>query len=136
MRVALVPTLAFAAFAALMNPRLAHADGPGGAPAAPALCTDVSGPKGAIEARKGKWIQLTPEQLQFMRGVFVLNPNTPPGLPFGDKAVLAQVDGDAGGLIFFIDGDRACTPMAVPAILVSMMNDVGEGTISHELPSN
>jgi hypothetical protein len=95
-------------------------------------CTDISVPKAAIEARKGRWIELTPEQWQFLRGVFVLNPNTPPGLPYGDKAVLAQIDGDPGGLVFFIDGERACTPMAVPGVIVGMMRDVAAANISHE----
>jgi hypothetical protein len=97
-----------------------------------ARCTDVSVPKSAIEAHKGKWIELTSEQWQFLRGVFVLNPNTPPGLPYGDKAALAQIDGDPGGLVFFIDGDRACTPMAVPGVLVGMMRDVAASNIYHE----
>ena len=97
-----------------------------------ARCTDISVPKSAIEAHKGKWIELTSEQWQFLRGVFVLNPNTPPGLPYGDKAALAQVDGDPGGLVFFIDGDRACTPMAVPGVLVGMIRDVAAANISHE----
>jgi hypothetical protein len=53
-------------------------------------------------------------------------------LPYGDHAVLAQIAGDAGGLIFFIDGDKACTPMPVPSELVSMMQDVATNTINHE----
>jgi hypothetical protein len=97
-----------------------------------ARCTDISVPKSAIEAHKGKWIELTPEQWQFLRGVFVLNPNTPPGLPYGDRAVLAQVDDDPGGLIFFIDGERACTPMAVPGVLVGMIREVAASNIYHE----
>jgi hypothetical protein len=113
----------------VLAPRLAAAGD-----AAPVRCTDVSVPKTAITARNGKWIELTSEQWQFLRGVFVLNPNTPPGLPFGDKAVLAQVSGDTGGLVFFIDGDRACTPMAIPGVLVSMMQDVGAQNIPHEAP--
>jgi hypothetical protein len=95
-------------------------------------CTDISIPKSAVEAHKGKWIELTADQWQFLRGVFVLNPNTPPGLPYGDKAALAQIDGDPGGLVFFIDGDRACTPMAVPGVLVSMIRDVAASNIGHE----
>jgi len=102
------------------------------ADSSPARCTDISVPKSAIAAHNGKWIELTSEQWQFLRGVFVLNPNTPPGLPYGDKAVLAQVDGDPGGLVFFIDGDRACTPMAIPGVLVGMVRDVAASTISHE----
>ena len=110
-----------------LSPHLARA-----ADSSSARCTDISVPKGAITAHNGKWIELTAEQWQFLRGVFVLNPNTPPGLPYGDKAVLAQVDGDPGGLVFFIDGDRACTPMNVPKEFLSMMDDVATAKISHE----
>ena len=102
------------------------------AEAAESRCTDISVPKSAIEAHNGKWIELTAEQWEFLRGVFVLNPNTPPGLPFGDKAVLAQVSGDTGGLVFFIDGDRACTPMAAPRELITILRDVGAENIAHE----
>ena len=77
-------------------------------------CIDVSVPKQAIAAHNGKWIELTPEQWQFLRGIYAMNPETPAGLPYGDKAVLAQVEGNSGGLVFFIDGDKACTPMPVP----------------------
>jgi hypothetical protein len=61
-----------------------------------------------------------------------MNPLTPPGLPYGDKAVLAKVEGSAGGLVFFIDGDKACTPMPVPDTLLSMMDDVATAKIPHE----
>jgi hypothetical protein len=95
-------------------------------------CVDVSVPKHAIEAHNGKWIELTPDQWQFLRGIYAMNPLTPPGLPFGDKAALAKVDGNSGGLVFFIDGDRACTPMPVPDTLLAMMDDVATAKISHE----
>ena len=95
-------------------------------------CTDISVPKTAIEAHNGKWIELTTDQWQFLRGVYVLNPNTPAGMPFGDKAVLAQIAGDAGALVFFIDGGRACTPMAIPGELVAMVRDVATNSVVHE----
>jgi hypothetical protein len=95
-------------------------------------CVDVSVPKHAIEARNGKWIQLTPEQWEFLRGIYAMNPLTPPGLPYGDKAALARVDGNSGGLIFFLDGDKACTPMPVPDKLLAMMDDVATAKINHE----
>ena len=95
-------------------------------------CVDVSVPKKAIEAHNGKWIQLTSDQWQFLRGIYAMNPLTPPGLPYGDKAALAKVDGDSGGLVFFIDGDKACTPMPVPDKLLSMMDDVATAKINHE----
>ena len=95
-------------------------------------CVDISVPKGAIAARNGKWIELTPEQWQFLRGIYAMNPQTPAGLPYGDKAALAKVDGDSGGLVFFIDGDKACTPMPVPDKLLAMMDDVATAKINHE----
>jgi hypothetical protein len=98
----------------------------------PGQCVDISVPKKAIEARNGKWIELTPDQWQFLRGIYAMNPLTPPGLPYGDKAALAKVEGNSGGLIFFIDGDRACTPMPVPETLLSMMDDVATAKINHE----
>jgi hypothetical protein len=98
----------------------------------PSLCIDISVPKGAIAARNGKWIELTAEQWQFLRGIYAMNPATPAGLPYGDKAVLAEVEGNTGGLVFFIDGDKACTPMPVPHELLAMMQDVATATIMHE----
>jgi hypothetical protein len=95
-------------------------------------CVDVSVPKKAVEARNGKWIQLTAEQWEFLRGIYAMNPLTPPGLPYGDKAALAKVDGNDGGLVFFIDGDKACTPMPVPDKLLAMMDDVATAKINHE----
>src|ERR1700749_620679 len=96
------------------------------------VCVDVSVPKKAIEAHNGKWIQLTSEQWEFLRGIYAMNPLTPPGLPYGDRAALAKVDGNSGGLIFFIDGDKACTPMPVPDKLLAMMDDVATAKINHE----
>ena len=95
-------------------------------------CVDVSVPKDAIMSHNGKWIELTSDQWQFLRGIYAMNPETPAGLPYGDKAVLAEVDGNTGGLIFFIDGDKACTPMPVPHELLAMMHDVATDTINHE----
>ena len=95
-------------------------------------CVDASVPRKVVEAQKGKWIELTPEQWQFLRGIYAMNPLTPPGLPYGDKAALAKVDGKAEGLVFFIDGDRACTPMAAPKALIAMLDDVATARISHE----
>ena len=63
-------------------------------------CVDISVPKKAVEAHNGKWIELTPEQWEFLRGIYAMNPLTPPGLPYGDKAALAKVDGDSGGSCF------------------------------------
>jgi hypothetical protein len=53
-------------------------------------------------------------------------------LPYGDKAVLARLDKDAGGLVFFIDGDKACTPMRAPPELMTLMDEVATDKINHE----
>ena len=97
-----------------------------------ARCVDASVPKHAAEARQGKWIELTSEQWQFLRGIYPMNPLTPPGLPYGDKAALVKIDGSSGGMVFFIDGDKACTPMAVPDQLLAMMDAVATAKINHE----
>ena len=97
-----------------------------------ARCTDISVPKTAIAAHNGKWIELTAEQWQFLRGIYAMNPATPAGLPVGDRAAMVEVAGGDGALVFFIDGDRACTPMAVPGALVGMMRDVAASNIYHE----
>jgi hypothetical protein len=35
-------------------------------------------------------------------------------------------------MVFFIDGDKACTPMAVPDQLLAMVDAVATAKISHE----
>jgi len=105
-------------------PALAHAAEKG-------ACVDVSVPKQAVAAEKGQWIELTQSQWQFVRGIYAMNPLTPPGLPYGDRAALAKVEGNEDGLIFFIDGDRACTPMAAPQALLGLMEDVAKAKIKH-----
>jgi hypothetical protein len=97
-----------------------------------ARCVDASAPRHAAEARHGKWIELTSDQWQFLRGIYAMNPLTPPGLPYGDKAALVKIDGSSGGMVFFIDGDKACTPMEVPDQLLAMMDAVATAKISHE----
>jgi hypothetical protein len=95
-------------------------------------CMDASIPRSAVEAQNGKWIELTSAQWQFLRGVYAMNPETPAGLPFGDKAVLAQLDSSSIGLVFFIDGDKACTPMRAPPQLLALMQEVATGSINHD----
>jgi hypothetical protein len=100
-------------------------------------CVKLSIPRMAIVERDGgRWIALTDTQRAFAAGVYVLNPNTPAGLPFGDKAALARIPGDGGGVIFFVDGDLACSPMPVPAALIEMLQHIGQGDVVHEGQSN
>ncbi len=78
----------------------------------------------AINGRDGKLIEITPDQWQFLRGVYAMNPDAPSGLPHGDNAVLAQDRGDPNGLLFFVDGDKSCAPMPAPRSLLSLMEQV------------
>jgi hypothetical protein len=105
----------------------AHADD------TPSRCIDIAIPKDAVAERGGKWIALTRDQWQFMRGIYALNSATLAGLPYGDRAVLATAPGDPdAGTILFLDGDKACTPMPIPRALVEMMGDVAAGIRVHE----
>jgi hypothetical protein len=77
-----------------------------------------------VAEHHGRWIELSAEQWQFLRGVY--------GLPYGDHAALARFDDMGSGIVFFIDGDRACTPMSAPPELLPLMKDVESHTIKHE----
>jgi hypothetical protein len=94
-------------------------------------CVDVSKPKATVAALHGHWIELDKAQWEFLRGVYAMNPRTPPGLPYGDHAAVAQFDGDSRGIVFFIDDNKACTPILAPPELLSLMADVGTHTIKH-----
>jgi len=107
-------------------PQMAHA-GEGAA-----RCVDASVPKQAAQARHGKWIELTSDQWQFLRGSYAMNPLTPAGLPYGDKAALVRFDDASGGMVFFIEGEKACTPMVIPDELLGMMDEVATDKINHE----
>jgi hypothetical protein len=123
---ALIAALAIST-ASCIGPTLAFADDektPG--------CVDASVPKNSVAEHGGNWIELTLGQWQFLRGIYAVNPNTPAGLPYGDKAALAQIDDNAYGLVFFIDGDKACTPMLLPHELLGILRDVATGKIAHE----
>ncbi len=77
-------------------------------------------------------VTLTKEQWEFMRGVYVINPETPPGLPFGDGAAMMKVEGRREALIVFLDGNATCvTPMVGPGVMVDMIIKSGEGEITH-----
>ena len=72
---------------AVSHPALGAAD-------SAALCADVAGPKALAAEHHGRWIEPSAEQRQSLRGVYAMNPETPPGPPYSDHAALG-----------------ACTPM-------------------------
>jgi hypothetical protein len=95
-------------------------------------CVELSKIRDAVGKDQGKMIELTIDQLNFLRGVYIMNPNTPPGIPLGDKALLIQVKDDKGGMIIFVDGERACNMMPVPEALVAIMMEIGGKPNIHE----
>jgi hypothetical protein len=72
-----------------------------------------------------KWIELSKEQWYFVAGLYVQNPMTPMGLPFGDKAFLVLEKDSPGGIVVFNDGDTFCTPVLLPQQIVDMLHEVG-----------
>ncbi len=95
-------------------------------------CVDVCMLKNAIFVHNRKAIDLMPEQWLFLRRVYVLNPETPAELPCDDKAVLTQLANHDGGVVSFIKGDKARTPMRAPPELLALIDDVATATINHE----
>lgn len=96
-----------------------------------AECVDASVPKDAIIKRHGRWIALTAAQRTFLAGVYVVNPETAPGLPYGDSAALMQNVGDSGGVVVFIDAKKVCAAMPIPKAIIDMLGDVEANVISH-----
>ena len=84
------------------------------------------------ETEKFRVMDLSAEQWEFVRGIYAMNPATPPGLPFGDRAILVMDKNEDVGTILFIDNDLVCTPMAAPKQLIDMLADIKRGVIHHE----
>ena len=77
-----------------------------------------------IDLQDGERIEITADQWRFLRGIYAMNPEAPPGLPSGDNAVLAQGGDDSSGLLIFVDGGEPCAPMHAPPALLSLMKRV------------
>ena len=85
------------------------------------VCFDAPDFKKHAEETKSSWVELDSDQRFFMIGFYLLDPNTPPGVPPGDKAVLLKKDGVEGGMILFLDGSKACDPMPIKQELIDLM---------------
>ena len=98
-------------------------------------CVDLPTVRAATTGEKNKLIELTSDQWQFLRGIYTMNPEAPAGLLDGDKAVLRLGDGDSTGLLFFVDRDKACTPMNASPALLSLMEQLAVGNTNHQAAS-
>jgi hypothetical protein len=70
---------------------------------------------------------LTPEQFQFVRALYVALPPVSRTLPPGDHAVMAS-SGDAVMLALVADG-QACGRFLAPDFIKTMLTQVGQGKI-------
>ena len=125
-RLGFVAAIGLAMAYVAIGPRFAHAD-----EAPPVQCVQADHMRDSAEAEGGKWIELTDLQHAFLAGIYAMNPTTPPGLPVGDRAALATLGDHGGGVVFFLDGDKACAPMPVPDELLEMLRHVGAGDVTH-----
>ncbi len=78
----------------------------------------------------GDFVVLSNDQWQFVRGLFVMAPDTPPSLPPGDRAEMSlRPDGSAS--IIFVDDNRACAPIRLGPEAVKVIMQVGRGDLVH-----
>jgi hypothetical protein len=76
------------------------------------------------------FVTLTSDQWQFLRGIFVMAPDTPESLPPGDRAAMSLLP-DGSGSVIFVDGDRACAPIKLGREAIEALMMVGRGDIVH-----
>lgn len=72
---------------------------------------------------------LTPDQFQFVRALYVALPPVSRTLPPGDHAVMAS----AGGVVMLalVSDDQACARFLAPDFIQAMLAQVGEGHVIH-----
>ena len=97
------------------------------------ICKPIKEVKGQFPPDTA-FTSVTPGQLNFLRGVAVLNPQTPPGVPPGTGAVVVQKKGDSAGpgIIFFVNGSTYCTPMAAPPMIMKMLMGIPTGAVDSD----
>ncbi len=71
--------------------------------------------------------ELTPEQFQFVRALYVAIPPISQTLPPGDRAVMASSGGSV--MLALVADDQACARMLAPDFIQTMVVQVGKGTI-------
>jgi hypothetical protein len=98
-------------------------------------CVDLATVRAATTGENNKLIELTSDQGQFLRGIYAMNPEAPAGLPDGDRGVLRLGEGDSTSLLFFVDRDKAYTPMNAPPALLSLMEQIAVGDTNHQAAS-
>ena len=110
--------------ALMVSPALAD-----NAPAKPkAVCDTIEKAK-KLFPDKTTFTFITPGQLNFVRGIYVRDPDTPNMIPPGNKAMMAVTPGGKGGVILFIDGKNACSPYPLAPEGVDFMMQISTGAV-------
>lgn len=71
--------------------------------------------------------QLTREQFQFVRALYVAIPPVSRTLPPGDRAVIASSGSSV--MLALVADDKACARMLAPDFIQTMLAQVGRGTV-------
>lgn len=125
-RLLLFAALALAVGVAVIGLAPARADD-----AIPWPCGPMSGAAALAKALGGSdFVTLTNDQWQFLRGIFVMAPDTPASLPPGDHAAMS-IHSDGSASVIFVDGDRACAPIKLGRQAIEVLMMVGRGDIVH-----
>jgi len=72
---------------------------------------------------------LTHDQFQFVRALYVALPPISRDLPPGDHAIMALAGGDV--MLALVDGDEACARFLAPDFIQGMLIKIGEGKVAH-----
>lgn len=71
--------------------------------------------------------ELTPEQFQFVRALYVALPPVSRTLPPGDRAVMARSGGAV--MVALVADGQACGRFLAPDYIQTMLNQVGKGMV-------
>ena len=86
----------------------------------------------AVMDAGGKIIEVGGDQRVFLEGVYAMSPETPVGLPLGDRVFLGEKEGNDMAVVLFVDDAKACDLMQIPKELVILLGDVGAKIVMHE----
>lgn len=115
-----IPILGLLALVCMAGVARADEDAPACIPIAEA----VKQLPGLIDAKP-----ISRDQFWFVFGIYLGSPQTPPGIPHGDKAVIFEHDGHDA--VLFIDGEMACERLALLPHGKEIFDDIGAGKVNH-----
>jgi hypothetical protein len=129
-RNAIALTTALALMGGIKNTGVGPAVAAHAKPPTPA-CKTIAAVK-ALLANGAHFTPVTPGQFHFLQGLYVALPDTPPGLPPGNGALLVQRDGEPASLLLWTRGNLACAPLGLPATVVKMLRNIKSGALDED----